>query len=303
MEYYFYLKDTYNFIHSIDNCVVSYYLKCSLEHAINILHEEGKERSTYYENLNKLGCSKWSYFQNHIHYDDGIYIKLGKYRIFREDKKRIELLPIVQFEINPNKHAKKESFSEIIDFIKVYCTDGVLDNYDYAIDIPKPLDDIQVIGTRKEKGLYKGTRYYGQRNQHGYCKIYDKAKEQCLPEILSRVEHTLSNSKKLSLEKFFIRDTEANLDLSCLSNSTRTIVLLCLEVKQLGGDYESIIDNSMDRRLKKTVLEHIKGEFIEYKYDLNILNQLLEKMFELFNISYTDANGFMHGIDEPLPFD
>lgn len=302
MDYFYYIKDSYSFIHSIDNCIVTYYLKCSLDSAIRTLKQNGEKRSTYYENLNKLGCSKWSYYQNHIHYDDGIYIKLGKYKIFREDKKKMELLPLVQFEINPNKHSGKESFSEIIDFIKVNCTDGHLDKYDYAIDIPRPLDDIQIIGSRKEKGLYKGTRYYGQRNQNGYCKIYNKAKEQHLVETLSRIEHTVVDSKKLSLEKFFIRDTDANLDLSDLSNSAKTIVLLCMEIKQLGGDYESIIE-SMNKRSKRQVLTHLKGEFIEYEYDTSILNRLLEKINELFHISYADPDGFIHVVDEPLPFD
>lgn len=302
MEYYYSVQDAHNFTHSIDNCVVSYYLKCTLDSAVKILHGLGANRPTYYENLNKTGCSKWSYYRDHIHYDDGIYIKLGKYKIWIKEEKRAELLPVIQIEVNPNKHAGKASFNEILDFIRQNCTDGHLDKYDYAIDIPVALNDVQVFGSRKEKGLYKGTRYFGQRNKHGYCKIYDKGKEQKSAEALTRVEHTLVNDQIVSLESFYIRQSEECSDLSDLSNSTKTIVLLCLEIKQLGGDYLSIIDG-MNPRTKKQIMEHLQGGFIEYEYNLDILNKLIEKVSELFRVSYTDANGFMNIVDEELPFD
>lgn len=303
MEYYFFIQDSYNFTHSIDNCIVSYYLKCTLDSAVKMLHDLGANRPTYYENLNKTGCSKWSYYRDHIHYDDGIYIKLGKYKIWIKEEKRAELLPVMQVEVNPNKHSGKTSFNEIIDFIRQNCTDGHLYKYDYAIDIPVALNDVQIFGSRKEKGLYKGTRYFGQRNKHGYCKIYDKAKEQKSAEVLTRVEHTLVNDQIVSLESFYIRQSAELPDLSGLSKSTKTIVLLCMELKQLGGDYMSILEDNTDRRLKKQVLEHLQGSFIEYEYNLDILNKLLAKVSDLFRISYTDANGFMNCVDEELPFD
>lgn len=302
MVYYYSVQDSYNFTHSIDNCIVSYYLKCTLDSAVKILHDLGANRPSYYENLNKTGCSKWSYYRDHIHYDDGIYIKLGKYKIWLKEEKRAELLPVIQVEVNPNKHAGKASFNEVIDFIRQNCTDGHLDKYDYAIDIPVALNDVQIFGSRKEKGLYKGTRYFGQRNKHGYCKIYDKAKEQKSAEALTRVEHTLVNDHIVSLESFYIRQSEECSDLSGLSNSTKTIVLLCMEIKQLGGDYLSIIDG-MNPRTKKQIMEHLQGGFIEYEYNLDILNDLLGKISDLFYVSYTDANGFMNCVDEELPFD
>ena len=303
MEYYYSVQDAHNFTHSIDNCIVSYYLKCTLDSAVKILHSLGANRPSYYENLNKTGCSKWSYYRDHIHYDDGIYIKLGKYKIWIKEKRLVELLPVIQIEVNPNKHVGKASFNEIIDFIRQNCTDGHLDKYDYAIDIPVALNDVQVFGSRKEKGLYKGTRYFGQRNKHGYCKIYDKGKEQKSADSLTRIEHTLVNGQIVSLESFYIRQSAELPDLSDLSKSTKTIVLLCMELKQLGGDYMSILDDNTDRRLKKQILEHLQGGFIEYEYNLDILNKLLAKVSDLFGISYTDANGFMNCLDDDLPFD
>lgn len=302
MEYFYSIKDTHNFTHSIDNVCVSYYLKCSLDFAVKYLHERGCERKTYYENLNKTGCSKWSFFRDHIHYDDGIYILLGKYKIWLEKEKRAELLPIIQFQVNPNKHCEKESFKDIIVFIKSYCTNGQLDKYDYAIDVPVALCDIQVFGTRKEKGLYKGTRYYGQRNKHGYCKIYDKGKEQNLSDNLTRIEHTIVNGKDLSLEKFYVRSSDSISNLDELPASTRVYVELCLEIKQLGGDFDSII-SKLDRHTVQKIYKYLSGGYFEFEYDKKIIDILLEKISDLFQIGYTDANGFMHVLDEELPFD
>ena len=53
MEYYYSVQDAHNFTHSIDNCVVSYYLKCTLDSAVKILHGLGANRPTYYANFNK----------------------------------------------------------------------------------------------------------------------------------------------------------------------------------------------------------------------------------------------------------
>jgi hypothetical protein len=164
------------------------------------------------------------------------------------------------------------------------------------------LDDVQVFGSRKQKGLYKCTRYYGQRNKHGFCKIYDKGKEQKLQSNLTRIEHTLSGRLPLSLESFYIRSSGCS-DLSGLSGVLKTIVMLCLEVKQFGGEYSSILDN-LDGRTKKKVLEHLDGSYVEYVYDHSILDSLLQKISETFYLcTYVTADGFMALCDDDdLPF-
>lgn len=302
MDYYYFIKDAHNFIHSIDNLCVSYFLKCSLQYALVFLHDLGSGREAYYENLNKKACSKYQFYQNSIHFDDGIYLRLGKYTMYIKEQKNFELLPVMQIDINPNKHFQKDSFKQILAFIHEYCSDGHLEKYDYAIDIEKPLSDIQIFGSRKEKGLYKGTRYYGQRNKHGYCKIYDKQKEQKLDNVLSRVEHTLSGEKLPSLESFYLREVDASCDLDELPASLRCTVELCLEIKKLGGDYESII-SKLGRTTLWKISKYLSGGYKEYEYDLSIINRLLEFCSKDFWFGYSDANGFMHITDEELPFD
>ena len=131
MEYYYCKEDKYNNIHSIDNVIITYFLTCTLDFALGHIKMISDCSSNYWEKLNVSRCSRYCYFNNIIHFDDGIYLKLGKYGMWLEDSKKFELLPKFQVEVNPNKHFKKDSFKRIIDFIEHYCSSGNLDKYDF----------------------------------------------------------------------------------------------------------------------------------------------------------------------------
>lgn len=304
MNYFYSLKDKFGYIHSIDNCVMTYYLTINIKNAISYLNFKGSLRSTYWQRLNCTRCSRYSYYQNHIHYDDGIYIKIGHYDVYLEDKKKYEILPIINFEINPNKHYEKDSFKEILEFIKQYCKEGSLDKYDYAIDMNIPINSIKLFDSRKEIGLYKGTRYRGQRNKNGYLKIYDKAKELKLNDstTITRVEHTCTKRDCLSLENLYIVDRSISADLSSLNASRRALVECIYRLRENNLEYEDII-NSMDRVTKSRLVPFLYGGYKKYEYDLTILDRLLEYIASVFMLSYTDSHGFMIVTDEELPFD
>lgn len=308
--YYFSLKDSIGFTHSIDNMVLNYYLKCSIAFAIKSLQTSGSARKSYWEKLNCFGCPKWSFYQNHIHYDDGIYLKIGHYTDYDFKKKTFHLLPMLCLEVNPNKHYKKDSFREILKFIAEYCTSGYMIRYDYAIDIPLSPDKVQVFKTRKETGKYKNTRFFGQRNQHGYCRIYDKAKEQNLDGDLTRVEHVCVAGKNPSFEEFCYRDSDSRLDLSGLTPTNKALVLLALQVKACGGDFSEAL-KTLDRRTRYKIEPYLTGGYKVYKYNPAILKLLLEEMKNLFHVEeaeekknegYVDSDGFLQ-YDGELPFE
>lgn len=304
MDYYYFLKDKYNNIHSIDNVIITYFLNCRLECALAHLKMVSDVCGNYWEKLDCKRCSKYSYYNNIIHFDDGIFLKLGKYGMWLEERKIFEILPVVQIEVNPNKHFKKESFKRIIEFIEFYCTSGVLEKYDYAIDfINVKLDDIQIFNSRKEKGLYKGTKYRGQRNKNGYCKIYDKGKEQKSDDLITRVEHTCCRNGKLSLEKLYISDHFNSADLSQLRSSYRLLVESILRLRENGIEYEDLLD-TLPSSTKSRLMPYINNtNYIEYKYDLDILDKLLLNISGLFHFDYTDSSGYiMVNPDDELPF-
>lgn len=304
--YYYSLKDSSGFTHSIDNCLLNYYLYVSVPFVLEKLKEMGSKRDTYWERLNCSACPKWSFYQNHIHYDDGIYLKVGHYSDYDKVKKMYRLLPMFSLEVNPNKHYKKDSFQEILDFIKQYCTSGELTRYDYAIDIPLKPDMVKVFKTRKETGHYKNTRFFGQRNTNGYCRIYDKAKELKLDMDLTRVEHIINTRQRLSLEKFSYLVADEKTDITELTPSNQALVMMALQINALGGDYSDALA-VLDRRARYKIEFYLTGGYKEYEYDDSIRTALLDKMSDLFfleevKLIETDADGFLH-YDGENPFD
>lgn len=326
MDYFYSLEDASGYTHSIDNLVLTYYVEGVGRHTVNRLVREiqGLREKypdiNYWEKLNIGACRRYSFFQNVVHLDDGIYLLVGHYKDYDKEKKEMYVFPLMRLEINPNKHAKKPVFLALMDIVNKNCYDGCINRYDYAVDIPLPPEDVQVFGTAKEKGLYKGTRYYGQRNRNGYCRIYDKGKEQGTGEILTRVEHVVSlvkGTKHLSFEKVFVKYQAAENNLH-LSKTDSVIVRLCTLCRANGLDYEDIL-KGLDWRKLKTIREGLSESGYGYKrlvFDQAVHDRLLEYYKNYFSVKEpepetapddigTDEDGFMTLPEdaETLPFD
>ena len=316
MNYFFFVKDSNGYVHSIDNLFMTYSVKRLGTKCLDALLEEFQKLKekypdvNYWERLNLNPCRKYSFFQHAVHLDDGIYILLGHYSDFDKEKYEHLAFPLVRLEINPNKHANKPIFHDVMKVLNEYCYDFYMNRYDYAIDIPVAPDDVQVFGSNKEKGLYKGTRYYGQRNKNGFCRIYDKHKEQNLDTPLTRVEHVFSltkATKNISFEKIYVKDNiSADIENEKISKTDSVILELCTLASANGLEYESIIDKLPFRKKK-----FIKSQINQHGYKLLEFNQevhdrLLEMVREYFNVKElitVDENGFLQIDDEDIPFD
>lgn len=316
MDYFFSLKDSNGYIHSIDNFIVTYSvrgigLKC-IDYLLTEIQKLKDKHSDldYWEKLNINPCRKYSFFQHAIHLDDGIYILLGHYMEVNKENHEPLVFPLIRLEINPNKHADKSVFQDFMNIVHANCYDCYINRYDYAIDIPVKPDDVQVFGSNKEKGLYKGTRYYGQRNKNGFCRIYDKQKEQGLETPLTRVEHVISltkTTKNISFEKVYVKDSfVSGGDEEKLSKTDRVILDLCVLASANGLDYDNILDK-LDRRKKK----FIKGQLNQCGYrllefDKVIHDKLLTDAKHYFKVKESitvDENGFLQLDEDAIPFD
>lgn len=316
MEYFFSVKDSNGYIHTIDNVVLTYSIKRLGTKCFNELLEEFhklKEKypnTNYWERLNINPCSKYSFFQNAVHLDDGIYILLGHYSDYDKEKSEYYVFPLLRLEINPNKHADKPIFQDVMTLLNEYCCDFYLNRYDYAIDIPVVPEDVQVFGSNKEKGLYKGTRYYGQRNRNGFCRIYDKQKEQHLDTPLTRVEHVISltrTTKNISFEKIYIKDESVvDSDSEKISKTDAVILELCALASANGLEYESII-NKLDKRKKwfiKSKLNQCQYKLLEFNKEVHDkLLDMVRDYFKVKDVIRVDENGFLQIDDEDIPFD
>lgn len=294
MKYFCPIQDTNNYIHSIDNCIIEYDIKDigtkGINKLIDKIHDiKDKYRDIdYWERLNVNACSKYQWYNNHIHLDNGIYISIGRYTEYVEQRKeKFFIYPIMKLEINPNKHSEKPILKDVLELLKGISSDGRLIKYDYAVDIPVGPKEVEVFGSRKEFGLYKGTRYYGQKNKNGYCKIYDKQKEQELDTPLTRVEHTISTTKttkNISFENIYIKQKNDNDNTEKINSTYKCIVDLCNTLKANSLDYEHIINN-LDKRTKRTVKEYMtKSEYIKLEFDEKIHDKLLNNIKEFFKI-------------------
>jgi len=264
-----------------------------------------------WEKLNCPACSKYSWYQNIVHIG-AIHLSFGKMQKYDKINRMWDIFPMFRIEVNPNKHFEEKVFQDILTWIKKNCTSGILRKYDYAIDIPYHINTVRVFNSRKEPGLYKGTIYRGQRSQHGFLKIYDKAKEQDKSETpLTRIEHTLDAGKTLSLEKINIINTKKTDEKPELDHLNNCIVTLCLALQTNGIDFEPFISN-LNYRRRKTIEPYLYDNCIELEYDTKIINSLLEKINELFdadkelnrNDTPDNFNDFVEIRDsDELPFD
>jgi len=298
MDYFYSEKDSKGFVHSIDNLVIVYDYYALTYNQLRLLLPLVKElgeryKTRYYERLDLNACSHYHFAKDFVHLDDGIMLYFGfvQEKLFAmnpKDKNSFWIMPKIKLEMNPNKHAEKPVVKELLELLTKDACDIAITKYDYAIDLPKSLEDVQVFSTRKERGLHKGTRYFGERSRNGFTRIYDKAKEQNLDEVLTRVETTVSlvkGTKKLSFEKVHYKsEHEAKTDVK-MSRADEAILELCRLCHASGIDYSDALAK-LERRKRYFIQEQLAGcsyELLEPNEE--IIDRLLAKYLEFFGAS------------------
>ena len=294
VNYFIKETDCNGYVHSIDNLVIVYdinpiYQSDYLDIMIDSLHnlrDSYQNDINYWERLNVNACSKYSWYCNHVHLDDGIYLSIGHYREGIKETHTYVVFPLLKLEINPNKHYDKPVFKDLQKIINRFCVSGMLKKYDYAIDIPCKINDVQIFNTRKEPGLYKGTRYYGQRSRDGFVKIYDKTKESDLDSFLTRVEHTfdtIKHSKAKSFTNFSVLSNSADSDLSALSSNDLVILNLCKRLVTAGLECDDLLVD-LNFRKRKKIYEFLNGGYKEITFNQEIHDKLISQVMEKFNV-------------------
>lgn len=310
MLYYNSIKDSNGYIHSIDMLYYESFCRMGVFgvlYHVRYIHEKYPNLD-YLEMLDRKPCSKYDYYIHGISIG-GVYIATGKYTDYDRDNKKFRLLDMYQLRFNPNKYMSEPWFKELLDGLLYMSGGGWFRKYDYTIDVPVPIDSIQLFDTRKEKGLYKGTRYYGQSGRHGFVKVYDKGKEVLKTGedigVLTRIETTLKAREIPSLENIYILESGSlNTDLNELKDTDRAIVEMYLTLKAMGYDYDLKLGRGKMEKLK----EYITGSYTLLKYE-HILDELIKHFEYIFNINddvmiITDDDGFLQvPNDFELPFE
>lgn len=268
--------DEFGCTHSIDNLVVDYIV--STLSASTVLQELGTifrevDPSWSAESCSKRdlpACSKYNFFKSTI-WCKGFHFSYGHYTTFDKVDRSWTCEPILRVKFNPNKYLSSAVAPRIFEWIGKWCQDGVIVKLDYAVDIPCRLEDL-VVHSRKEPGLYKGTRYYGQRNQHGRVKIYDKQSETAFrsrsdlvpDQPITRVEYTFCCGKPLVFDEilWLTRGPEPLPDVSVLGSQAYAICRLVRDLRASGGDVLSAL-LYFDYRTRKKIEPFTVGSGVQ----------------------------------------
>jgi hypothetical protein len=155
----------------------------------------------------------------------------------------------------------------------------ILKEVDLAFDLPYEMSDVYVLSkTGKEKGLFRGTEYFGQRHTDGYLKKYDKAAQQGKQGVLTRIEVTLKEDLG-SAELIMWDMMRPNVDkyyqvtvMRSLYNEKggRDVNLKALALGLLHG---YISEGELERRRKKQVKDYLKDNYSELNFDAVICRE------------------------------
>lgn len=264
--------DNFGFTHSIDMVYIEYFAKCSCKSVLETIRSVREQFPDiqYREELDRKPSSKYDFYLDMVIFGHA-RIDMGKYTNYDKTTKSFDLLDMFQLRVNPNKWFDEPWFQALLTALLDLSAEGHLRKYDYAIDISVHPRHVSPVGSRKEPGLFKGTRYLGQMGKHGYVKVYDKQKEiiekwkKVCDEPLTRVEYTLFTSKKPSLDTFVVfAENNLNEDLSGLTDTDKALV----EMYQLLKANNIHYDLKIGRRKMDKLKSHIVGDYVTLDYSL-----------------------------------
>lgn len=283
------IEDEFGMVHSIDKMSVTWVYNspgrfshpfldevrdCIVElcHSYNLTFDSKSS-------LNPMSAFSWTY--HYVRPRFGLPIFIGYQNVGKGGE--VELKNCVRLEFNPNKVYDEDNLlDDIIRILNAFKPSEVaVKRLDYAIDIPVPLDDVVVLQSRKDKRYYKGTIYLGKRMSHNAVKIYDKQKEQNLDYPLTRFEITCRAGHKIKFDNVIISE-EKSMDPfegKEANATTRTLVKMCLALKEAGFDYEGFIRNLPYRR-RREVIYYVEGIGQTLLFDDALFEELYKEVVE-----------------------
>lgn len=168
----------------------------------------------YYGVTESIGKTDWGFkYHLHIELSHEAYLHIS-YQPYHEPKSFKHSLRI---ETHPDYLPE---FKHLLDTLYQNASSIWFVRCDVAFDIPSPITNVFTSSkTGRRMNLYEGTRYFGrksQRQQAGYCRVYDKRKEQeerkgkkTVGEI-TRVEIVYRPAEKIPMESLIQHPPQFN---------------------------------------------------------------------------------------------
>lgn len=315
VPYSYHITDDLGCVYSLDNLVIDYFVDSfSSEGVLKSLGKLFSHAIPGWEfgqnHKDDLGfSSKYQFFRSTI-WGGGFHLSYGQMKDYDPVDRSFTLLPVLRVKYNPNKWSETPLGHLLRQWIIDHCSDGCLRRFDYAIDVPCKPEDL-VVRSSKEAGLFKGTRYFGQRHQHGYVKVYDKLAERRKNSLdpsvddhpVTRVEITLVAGKPIRWDRFLwlTRGPDPLPDIGVLSPRTLSIVKVLRDLRASGGDVLQAL-SYFDPRTVEKIEPYTIGTGVQLLSDLErSLSPLLAYYFADLNI--TAKTGSVNPDPEWLPLD
>lgn len=300
IKYYNEFKDERGYVHSVDEITVDYFVMnfnydkiiqtiCMM--CANSAFKNGADHWNADEHMKRdlVAQSRYDWFSARI-WEDGFLFSIGQWVQYDKVTKEWTRLPIIRLKVNPNKHANTPLWNDFKEYVRTNCDDGYLIKYDYAVDVPMASEYIDNIGSRKEPGLLKGTRYWGQRGRHGRIKIYNKQEEQKLDSPLTRIEYTFKTAEQRSFDNIVVMDFGSKrTDYENLPTQSQTYVKMLIEIENLGGNKEKFLKD-LNYRTYKKIEPFVIGRSEKLINDENIVDKLINALSLELMIKYKGQN-------------
>ena len=283
LKYFVSFTDKNSCVHSIDMLYIEYFSNANETYMLKILRDFHFTHPDlpYLEVLDNAMTHKYDFYRNMVKIS-GISVYFGRYRDYDKITKEFHTWPIFQIRFNPNKYGNEEWFKQLFEMLSECAMDSFLRKYDYAIDVPLAPDMVRLFNSRKEKGLFKGTEYYGQSGRHNYLKIYDKQKDVLKKQKMeipstTRVEYTFfANHPRVFEDVCILSSSAVDTDLSSLTDTQRAIVEMKLLLDKNNISYELNLGRRVNEKLKR----YIHGRYVPLEY--GCLDSLLERVKALY---------------------
>lgn len=297
IEYNLTERDVLGNVLSIDNLVIEWKYtgpeKTLRKELLDLFSETVPKWDFFHDcRLDAPTAQKYSWFRNSV-WGDGVFVRWDKFRTLT---KAVETVPIVQLEVNPNKHWNKPVMVALRELLERRCVEGNLRKYDFAVDVPARIEHVNV-SSRKKQATVKGTQYYGTRNKHGHLRVYDKKSEmvgrgnEVDSDELTRLEWTFVDGEKIVFDEVGIRFFDTfHSGYGELSNNAKMVADLASMLMENGVEWAEIAP-FLNRSTRKKIEPAVSGAHIRLCVGSSAVYSLVDKYACELNIAYRDDSG------------
>lgn len=224
-----------------------------------------------------VGKVTWEYHQQlNLVFEGGASLWIG-YGI-GNSKNKISIV------FNPNKLKDSKIYKYLQE---LGIEKAKVDELDVAYDIFRPPEQVLVLSNEgRQKNIYRGTIYFGNRHREGYCKVYNKAEEQGIKDIdWTRIEitHRPEGIMLKYLQTYNPNDsrlyTVSVFEQGLWTKQKKNVISLKAIALCLSNNLMS--EKELTPHLRRQIKDYMKNNIVNVNFDEVYASQWKSKVYEL----------------------